>query len=188
LRKRSIIVVPLVLLALIGLMGRRVIRRPLPPPPAPQSPAPAARAETSAPVQVRRGTYRQTDSQGRLLYEVRFASGQFDAQERLAKASGVEAILARPDGPPIFVKAPQLTAAQAEEALHFVSGAKARVADGSAAFSAETLVWEATTRKLIGERGGTFRFGRVEVTGKRLVWDTRSQRVRILGGRLVTTR
>ena len=182
--RRSWVVVFLVVLATIGFVGHRVIRPGRRHSARPPSSAPAATSKPHAPspVQVHGGTYREKNAQGRLLYEITFETGEFDAANRLASARGVKARLAQAKGPAIVVEAPVMSAAQSDRAIRFASGANARIEDGSASFSASSLVWQMDTRKLIGESGGTFQWGELRLSGNRLVWDTKAQRVRISGG------
>jgi len=182
--KRNWLVIILVVLALMGFIARRVLHtggprsrqatlRPAPPPP----------TQRPSPVQASGVSYKEYDAQNNLLYEVRFETGEFDAAQKLVSATGVNARLMRAGGEPaVLVQAPTMTVAQSDRILRFLSGAQAWLEDGSARFWASALVWQMDSRKLISEQGGTFQYGKFELTGNRLVWDTMTQRVRISGG------
>lgn len=181
--KRNWLVIVLVMLALLGFMARRVLHTGRPRPrQATLRPAPSPAPQRPSPVRARGVSYKEYDAQNNLLYEVEFATGEFDADRKLVSATGVKAKLMRDKGPAIFVQAPAMTVAQSDRILRFLSGAQACLEDGSARFWSSALVWQIDTRKLISEQGGTFQYGEFKLTGNRLVWDTLARRVRISGG------
>lgn len=167
------------------------LRQPPPPPPSAVLPVPPPVAPSPRPlvkppppgVKVEGAEIEQRDPRGELEWKVT-AGGQleFDKERQLITGRDVQFEMVQKDKLPLIIQAPAFEADYAGGQVRFSDGVSGRLSDGSAQFRVNRMVYQFSTRKLVGTGGAKFVQGKYTATADKIVLDARAKKVRLSGG------
>ena len=187
-RRPGLVIVALaaVVAVVVIVAGIRKTPSPTPTQPRPAGPTqrPGGEQATAQPISLHiDGTeITQRDEQGKTIWQMRAAGRlDFDEATETLRAENIRWELDRAGQEKLIVEASQFAARYKEKRIDFAEGVRVYTESKSQVFEVSSLTYELDTQKLIGHGPVTFRVGRYQASGKRLVIDNQGEEVRLTG-------
>lgn len=128
------------------------------------------------------GAIEQRNAQGHLEWKVNVGGElEFDKDRQMVTGQDVQFEMVQEGRLPVIVVAPVFHADYATRKLTFDQGVKGHLKDNSAHFQVNHLVYDFTTKKLIGTGGAQFVQGQNSATAREIVLDAVAKKVRMRG-------